>query len=610
MSSLLPTAAALMAGALLLLEWRRANRRRLLLRCLATLCAVTALVGLLAAPSGDHPRATLTEAALWTAGSLRPPSAGLPVTQFALPGPAASAPPDAPVCPDVGTLRRLLPALRTLHLLGDGLAPAELPKLAGLRVVFHPDRPKPGEPAICFLHAPRTLPLGQPLEITGRLGGVPPGTSLPLSLEAPDGRKAEASTTPADANGTAEFSLRSPALPATGPYVWRLRFGQHEEPIGVSVISPNLPRVLVLESSPRFDTAALRRWYEGIGGILTARTRVGQETQRFASSLKPVPAFTTVDTALLAGYDLVLADSQALNSLSPEEIAALTVGVEKSGLGLLVLPDDTLPPRPELAALFPWKFSPADDSAPVEERTVRPHWPGQEGNQDVPIPAAPFQVVDSPPDEVPLVDDRRDHLLAAATRRGAGQIAVTLVRDTSRWQRENAPASFAAYWSFLFSRLARPADGTRGSWQLVNDGGGPVFVDQPVELAWNGLPSHEPGTTTVEKFPESETTPVPLAQSSSDAGRWGGIFWPNHPGWHRIESKSGATLDFYVSPAGSWPALQASRRRLATERFASESAAPSSLPPASSPPSVYAGWWYTLFLLAIGYLWTERRFSR
>ena len=615
MTVLLPLGALLVVLWLLLLEWRRPNRRHLRWRLVATVLAVAALA-LLArpVPEPEAPHA-VSEAVLWTAGSSPAPTGEEHFPQFALPD-ATGAPPQATILPDVGLLRRRCANLQTLQVFGDGLDQAELSRLGGLRVIFHPpDHPAPKSPGVCFLSCPRELPLGEPFVVEGRVAGLPPGASLPVSLEAPDGDKTEAPTTNADSRGEATFRLQAPPLPAAGRFEWQLRVGSTTEPLGVSVVAPTLPRVLVLEGEPHFDTAALRRWFEAADGTFTVRTQVGKENARFAAAQTATP-FATVDAALLAGYDLVLTDGQALATLHPEERAALLAAVDQTGLGLLVradaavLPPDTPNLPAELLPLFPWKLTPVGEAPPGEERPVRPRWVGQTNPSEVPVVAAPF-ALELTPSQDRLIGDREDHALAAAARRGRGQVALTLLRATTRWQRENEQGSFAAYWSFLFSRLARPS-GTASRWSLVNGDGGPVFVDHPLELRWCGPADQFPSPGFVTTLEEPSGTTLPLAQNPREPDDWRGTFWPRRAGWHRVTVKPGGTpFNFYVHPASDWSVLQANRRRAGTARLAALSAG---LNPAFSPLEVTRrpippAAWFALFFLSAGYLWAERRFE-
>ncbi len=606
---------ALAAGALAGLEWRRPDRRHRAMRIGATLLAVGALALLGWRPTWRRPVRAVSArgvAALWTPGAA-PVRDGGEREQFALPG--ASAPPGATFLPDAGTLRRRFPGVGTLHVYGDGLEPSELAALGGLRVEFHPALMIPVGPVFAFVRGPRELGLGEELAVQGRVAGLTPGQVVTVSLEAPDGVATDAATASADAHGEAAFAVTGAPPPAAGRFVWRLRVGKTDEALGVAVVAPELPRVLALAGAPRFDTAALRHWFETAGGTFDARTTTGQDKYRFESAHDPPPQFTALDARLLAGYDLVLADGRALAALPTPERDALRDAVTNTGLGLLVLADDAKVADP---ALFPWKLMPSGNDAGEGDRLARVRWPGQARVIEIPVLTAPLDF--TPQDgQTPLMRDGQDHVLAASASRGRGLVALTLVRETGRWTRANDPAAFAAYWSELFSALARKTSAAdAGHWTLAGGDGGPVFVDQPVDLVWSGPARQETagGIVTAETGPDGGVA-LALARDPAEPGRGRGTFWPRREGWHRVMGPgaggSRVGLDFFVAPAGSWPALGAARRRAATARFAEGSAVETAVAAGAGldtirVPVPLAGWW-ALFLLGASYLWIERRMS-
>ena len=620
--------ALLALAALLGTEWRRADRRRRPARVGATIVAVAALAVWALRPAWHESNlpeeSRRTTAALWTAGTapaLPAPTEVEARYRFALPGANLPAGSGATFLPDAATWRRRSPEVSRLRILGDGLDPADLPSLDGLQVDFV-SGPRATAIGLSFLslRCPRVLLLGETLTVEGQMGDLPAGQTAVLALEAPDGTSTEAATATADANGVAGFALRMPSPPAAGRFPWRLRLkpasGENvhavaDETLGVEVLAPTLPRVLVLESAPQFDATLLRHWYEEADGTLCERVRVGQDRYRFFNhtplrgGATPVE-FNALDAPLLAGFDLVLADARALASLPAPEREILRAAVAETGLGVLALADDAiLPPAtvaPDRAWMFPWQLH-ALDTADGTQRLARLLWAGLAQPADLPLPTAPFEIVPGP-GQAAVVRDDQGRALAATASLGRGTLALTLVRETGRWTRANEPGAFAAYWSSLFARTARPLE-SPGRWTLAGGDDGPVFVDEPLELLWNGPP---PGT--VEVTDESGARPVTLPPESDpdESGRWRTRFWPRRAGWHRVEAKGG-TLDFYVSPAGSWPELRAERRRTATERFAARSVAAPARPGPTEPALVPAGWWFGAFLAGAGFLWVERRLA-
>ena len=626
------------AGVLILEEWRRPDRRRLPSRIGAALLAVLALALLGLRPAwraNPSPGSHGTEASLYTPGG-HPTAATTPL-RFTLPLPGTAAPSDAVVLPDAAALRRNFPQVGILHVYGDGLAPFELDALRGCRVLFHPSV-QPSPAAIAFLRCPRELPLGAPLELQGRVDGLPPGETAALTLVGPDGSTTEAATAPAGRDGSAAFTLHAPAPPTVGRFEWRLRLtrgGTPNDPLGIAVVRPALPRVLVLESTPRFDMSALRRWFEQAGGTLSARTQVGKDLYRFFGSPAGEGAapgeFTTVDGPLLAGYDLVLADGRSLLTLTDPERASLRSAVADGGLGVLALADDAVwsatgnagseAARSPAAFLLPWTLRAVNGGAGNDEpaaenadRSVRLRWPGMSLPMNAPAQAAPLEIV-LPPGQPPLIRDDQGRAVAAASPLGQGKLALTLVRETGRWNRTDEPAAFAAYWSHLFSQVSR-RDETGGHWSLADGETAPVRVDEPLELVWQGT-SAAPLAPAVVTDAAGASAILPFIQDAAEPTHWRATFWPRRSGWHRITGQAGqstaAPFDFYVATPGDWSALAAARRRVATARFAAASQEAAGISTATvaatRPAPVAAGWWFGLFVLGAGTLWVERRLA-
>jgi hypothetical protein len=623
------------AAALGALEWGRPDRRHRVVRVGAAVFATFALALLGLHPAWLGTRKTSAgsgriTAAIWTAGqSPADVRTGADLQyRIALPG-VAAVPAGATVYPDVATVRRRLPQISNVDVLGDGLDSGDLEALRGLRVAFHPpDRNmSPASAAVCFVHFPRRLPLGEPLIVEGEVGGLTPGSSQALALDAPDGTTTGAVAGPADTSGKAFFSLRANPPAAIGKFLWRLRLAASSglvDPadkgaaIGIAVVSPTLPRVLVLESSPHFDTADLRHWFAAAGGKLIARTLVGRDRYRFAASTpEPAPEFSTIDARLLAGIDLLIADPAALATLTPPERDALLAAVSDAGLGILTLPDQAPPPDPP-TSLFPWHLTSSSDASQDDgEHLARPAWPGQTQSSAEAIPVSPFQF-EPQAEQAQLINDGQGRTLAAALPRGRGQIALTLLHDSGRWLRANDSGAFSAYWSFLFSRLARPLGGDQpdnGRWSLADTDGGPVFAGQPLSLVWSGgaLPDNSAQVRAESDAPQDGAR-IALAPDPAEPSRWRGTFWPRHPGWYQVSASPGASgpaLDFFVDEASNWPSLVAERRRSATMRFAQASSSEIAPGIAASPrkgdkviPEVC---FFLLFLAGAGYLWTERR---
>jgi hypothetical protein len=618
----------ILAGAigvgLVALEWRRAERARRWARVTAAALAVGALGALRwqSAVRSEGP----TRAVLWTesaTGGGSVVAAG--ARALALPG-VSEAPQEAEVIPDVGYLRRTWPEIAELEIRGDGLEREEWARLAGVKVSFKGTDGPAGGPRLTAIEAPTRVAPGEAWTLRGRVSGVAAEKSVVVTLEQPDGAVL-ARTWAATREGRVEFEIPVAGAPTVGRFVWHLRLAAGEAPekfladevIGVAVAAPELARVLVLEGAPRMDTARLRTWFTAQGGQLTSRTLISAERFRFAGSASEVAEFKTVETGLLAGYDVVVTDGAAWGGLAEAERAALREAVAAQGLGVVFLADDALvaavrggetATRDEF--LQPWRLRPVGEGeAASGARRVRLQGPPGGVVPAEPVAAAPFEITVGAGSAAWLRDGQR-RVVVAGSPRGRGQVALSLVQDTWRWRQGERPAAFADYWSWLLAQVARPAEANaRGRWTLVTE---LPTVDRRVRLRWTGRADGMAPPATVRAEGDAGATTLALAQDRIESARWGADFWPRRAGWHRVTGAGGAVLDFWVNAADAWPGVRAQAKRDATAEVAAMRSAAEASRTAGGGVKRHgsAREWLALavFLGGAGYLWWEGRQRR
>jgi hypothetical protein len=593
---------------LLIFEWRRRDRRQRFARVVASVLAVGALVAwrLQPAATDETPPRAAAAAVLVMQGA--DASAQLPhvvsaTSRFILAdaGPVGG---DTALVPDVGFLRRRYPEINRLRIIGDGLEPYELELLGGVAVTYEPTEALAKTPAISALSAPREVSLGEAIAIRGRVDGLRSDERVRVAVEAPDGLEISVIV---GSTGDTTFAL-SPASPAAeGQFVWRVKLLRDddqrtvlaEETLGIAVRAARLPRALVLESSPNLDTTHLQRWYAEHGGAFNARTLVGAARYRFAAA-----EFAQVDAGLLADFDVVIADARALTALQPDEKRALRAAVAEAGLGMLILPRGELTLPNEFAA---WRIAPAAAESESERRSARLVWRGLAAPVETPV-AIENAAIEMQTSRRALVIDSRGAPVVDAVRRGRGEIALSLVRDTWQWRLQNQSVTFARYWSFVLGRLAK-AQAAEG-WGIANAPGAPLLVNQPVELEYLST-AELPKPGEVRAAGDDHAVAVPLAQDLAEPQRWRTTFWPREAGWHHVVApESGARLDFFVHGGDEWANVRAENRRAATERFAALSKeAPRAASDDETRGVTTAGGWacFAVFLLSSSYLWYERR---
>jgi hypothetical protein len=207
-------------------------------------------------------------------------------------------------------------------------------------------------------------------------------------------------------------------------------------------------------------------------------------TYRFATTAEAAPEFGTIDRALLAQFDVLLIDAEALHALASDERAAIETAVAEEGLGLLAFAAGADASRLRGQPLLPWQLEAeaVDENGP---RTARISWPGLASPLEHPVSVESLRLQLAPP-QTSLVADTQQRPLVGAVRHGRGQVAVSIARDTWKWRLQDQPGEFASFWSHVLTRLAKPRDRQAEDWAIENADSIPLAANRPVELQLSG----------------------------------------------------------------------------------------------------------------------------
>lgn len=602
-------AAAMLLAGLLALVYRRPQRRHLAVRIIMTSIAVMALL-LMALQPRWSARARSQNGLLLTPGAPLGHAKALQATlnaQTFLLATAdtatwASSLDDFNVIPDAAYLKRHHAGIDTLHVAGHGLAEHDWEALAGINIIYHAAALAAG---IKHMHWQRNLMAGQRLHIRGVLapsqhkegwlylsdpGGVIDSLEIDSSRETPF----QFSLAPHD---TGRFLYEMHFSAPAGNEMWREKFA-------VVVAPPPALHILVIEASPNFETAYLMRWLAKQKNAVACRTTISRERHRFAFLNHAKVDLLRLNPSLLKRYDLLLIDGRALRDLSASERASLREAIAQNGLGVLLMPDEIVLNREQQnfsghEFFLNFKLTPFAD---LEERLVKPGWPGQSGNAAPALPAEPFGI-EYNWNLKPLIKDEHDRILAAANRRGKGWIALQLVRDSYRWILAGASAHYAAYWSHLLAEISRSLSDEK--WDLPETK--PIIVDHPLRLRLTTESSLPVGIIATEN---GETDSLYLRQDAGEATHWWGTYWPRESGWHEIATLNGVAQWFYVYEKNAWQTWQETEKIAATERYVwrqenrvKQSEESTQTQTAAIPLLIF----FLMFLGSCSYLWLERK---
>ena len=588
----------LLAFGLMGLAWRRPRQRQRALRMLAGAVAAGAL-WLSAFPPLRQLPAARAEALLLTEGYapdtlrqlLRQLGAGTPVWTY---GPVEK-PAKARPLASLLTLAEQRPALRRLHVLGNGLAAADLPLLGPLAVRQHP-----GAPAIGFKTAywPTQLPLGEVLRVTGEVA-QPPGTATAWVVLRAAGAGRDSVLLPA--GGAGPFQLRyQPKTAGLATYELLLRrAGQPPltEPVPLEITTPALPAVLLLAATPSFEFKFLKNYLAEAHYPVALRTSVSRGLVQTDFVNQPRLNLDRLTPALLARYAVVVADAATLAALTGAETQTLQTAIRTGRLGLVTLAEAAALPRNAPArAAFGVLPRPAN---PTAQPALT--WPDAPGEARAPLPAQ----LRPQPQLRPLVMGPQQAIAAASRRVGLGAVVVSTVPETFRWGLQGHAAVYASFWNRLLT-AARPPAPAEATWHAGSRWprpGRPLAL----HLATGIFPAEPP---TVAPLASGPAVRLALRQDSRLPEWSTARFWPGATGWQQLSGPGRTRYAFYVYPPTAWqgPERQARQQAAAAQQSTVMSApqGPDTTPETTSEPWP-AGWFFGLFLLAAGYLWLEEK---
>jgi hypothetical protein len=580
---------------LLAAAWRRPDQRRRGLRLLAGIGLPVAL-WLLAYPPTRAVPATRAVAILLTEG-YQPDTlqqlqqqlgVGTPVWSYGV-----SAPAGGRALGSLLTLAEQRPALRQVHLLGQGVPAADLPALGELAVRAHGAAGFSG-----FTDAlwNAKLTLGQPLVVEGTVALLSGAAPAWVSLRAA-GTEHDSVRLPAHGGA---FRLRY--VPKTVglllPELMLRQAGRRvaTEPVPVEVIAAPQPAVLLLAAVPSFDFKFLKNSLAAQGRAVALRTTVSKGLVQTEFLNQPAQSLDHLTPALLGRYPLLVADAAALAAIPAAESQLIRAAVQAGRLGLVVLAGTAplpaaVPTRTDFGVLAQPTTGPAAGPQPLT-------WPGAPGGLRATLPAhlRPSAALK------PLATGPGAALVAAARRDGLGTVVVSVVSETFPWALQGREAAYMAFWGQLLGAAA-PPPAPAATWQLASRWPRPRY---PLTLRLSDAPVAKVALPTVRPLVGGAAAQLALAQDTRLPEWRTAQYWPSAAGWHRVQGPGRTAYHFFVFDSAAWrgPEL-AERRQALAQRLAA--AAPSHRLADSERQPWPTMWFFGLFVLVAGFLWLEEK---
>ncbi|MGO1068973.1 carboxypeptidase regulatory-like domain-containing protein [Lysobacter sp. CA199] len=499
--------------------------------------------------------------------------------------------------PDLATALRRHPDTQRLRVLGAGLTARDRDAANGRQIEFVP---APLPRGLTSLWSPQRVAEGEDFAIAGRVEAMPGGS---VELLDPGLQRVDRAIPRGDGGFLVHALARGAGL---ATFKLRLRDARQrvieEVDVPVAIAAVPAPKLLLLAGAPGPELKYLRRWALDAG--LKPHTQIS-----VGAGLQLGDAPIALDAASLSGFDLLVLDERAWESLSASQRGA-AVGAARAGLGVLLRVSGPLSP----ALRAQWRQLGFETGAGNESNALR--WPAAEideaasrarlgpGSADAPRPRdqAPAQApaltrrvlaLDGA-DLQPLGRDADGKAFAAWRAIGQGRMGVTGLSDSFRLVLAGRDDLHARLWSDAFSVLARARAGESARVEGASRQGERMRLCGLSESA-QVLPPRGPAVALLID---------PAAGDARCAG-----FWPTATGWHALRQGE-RTLPFYVRGRDEAPGLRASELREATAALrlaalGAQGSRTSALDAGGARGSRWP-WFFAWLIVSAGLWWLER----
>jgi hypothetical protein len=572
-------------------ELTRVSKAHLLLRILAVIVAV-AMLACIALPltyTGTQKTSDARFAVLITDG-FSPDSvkqyAGVPV--FTTHAAIKKDFPKAQLLNTLTEIKTLHPEITGLNVLGYGLDAGELKQLNGMPVRFGAAHQPTGITAINWT---KDLKSGDMLKVQGHVN-TPSDKSLWLILKG-----LSVTLDSITVKGNTAFELK--AIPKTkGSMVYSLivKSGndtlQNEKlPIHIAAIKP--VKVLILASSPDFENRFVKNWLSANSYAVYIHTTISKNKFSTEALNAPKVLLNNLSASTLQNVDVVLADQQALQSLSAAESFALKQQVTQKGLGLIVRADSTGKSDSWFQSNFP-----VNRTSGQTQTATALQISGQTGLIQK-LTTDPVNIIYKDGTQV-LVSNAQNKAMVSMGLAGAGKVLFSTINNTYSWMLAGSQNDYSAYWSLLISKAARKSAASK-SFTVLDD-----LPQANHQAAIQILSGSAPDTVNVPG-----TRPA-FIQSVNVPFIWQATIWPVKPGWQTMANAGNSDSGFYVFNEDDWKTVKNTRKIFVTNSYAKENLLNYTLRTSTERPIVNPIpkiWFYLLLLAACSFLWAEAKFG-
>ena len=573
-------------------EWTRKRKNFLYGRLVASLLAVSSLL-FMAYPFADGNKETSGKIVLLTSGFVKDT-----VDNFLINSKSAAVYTETNNNDYRGKKAKLVADWRsfitkhaadTFHVFGNGFSSETLAMFNGHPIIFHAP---PATESISDIYWKQHLEEGEPLLVQGSYENNS-NKKVKIVLKAFGADKDSVSV----AAGThRDFQLRTiPVHTGTAVYSLITVSGNdtlEKEPLPVEV-KPTAPlQLLIISSSPDFDNTYLKNHLSQQGYKVTIATTVStNKTDKQFLNMPSQQTGSTLNTAYLSKFDVLMTDQEALQKISAAELAAVRSAVADKGIGL-VIKMDAENKQAFYSRFFPVKVLDKDKESLLQLRNVIADSSSFKLKVSNPVS------IGYTPGTQTILKDAQSNIYAAGTLYGNGKIIATTLQNTYSMALAGNKIAYQQLWWLLLNKAAKKIE--RGEvWQTSPFN---AKLNQPVQMQVESTESNQL-SATIDK------TNIYLTQDKLLPFIWKGTYWPEKTGWLQFPQLSEAGSGWYVYGTSDWRQLDDNKNKAATKKYAAEHSIIVKDEKDTAPhlPANTRLWLFFLFLAACIFLWVEQK---
>ncbi len=379
-----------------------------------------------------------------------------------------------------------------------------------------------------------------------------------------------------------------------------------KQSIHTSVSNLSNARILMIQSSPSFETKQLQNWAAKSSAKILIKSKISRD--KYIHRVINYSALKTykLSTELFSYFDLVIFDGRGFTELSSQQQEWLTESVA-TGLGVLILADTSLlTMKSPMLLLKGIHFQTLD-----ENKVTNLSWLDNNHRWTA---ATEFEVetlaakmtlnkkLMSRPQKLVVASDGA--IIAFQKNYKLGKVAINLFSQSYQWVTLGQSRVHSDYWQSLIANIAKPSEANQIQ-QVPREQ--MLFSQQLAKLC---LDSKLPSASLSVRFMQenSKQHRLLLQQDKLSQLKQCGYFWPEKPGWYQAKADVSGVPDmwFYVESISDW---QAHVQRQKIKATLAKQASYHQLVPKQHylrPLNQWIFWW--LFVVSASLLWLERKF--